>query len=119
MRAGSSEAVSFRLTCETSFFSAKLTKDKAAPFGAFEDDVDGLGVQMSKRYIEPENLNALAEIFHEAKRRMRPEEVSDPAVLSSVALRILNLAAEHSSPWLILRELETAKLGSHVDARAA
>jgi hypothetical protein len=43
-------------------------------------------VTMPKAYFEPENLNALIEVFTEAKRRLSRQDITDPPRLDFVAL---------------------------------
>jgi hypothetical protein len=50
-------------------------------------------------------LNALAEVFAEARRRLSISDINDPAKLDLVAHRILSLASDGMPPWLILREI--------------
>lgn len=59
---------------------------------------------MTRSYFEPENLQALEEVLTEVKRRLTPQDLNDPTKLDAIALRILALAAEGTSPWMILRE---------------
>lgn len=58
---------------------------------------------MPKAYFDPENLNALIEVFTEAKRRLNRQDINDPTKLDFVACRILSLAADGMSPEMILR----------------
>lgn len=58
---------------------------------------------MPRAYFEPESLDALAEVFAEAKRRLN--NINDPTTLDLLASRILGLAADGLSPWMILREI--------------
>jgi hypothetical protein len=60
---------------------------------------------MPKAYFEPENLNALAAVFAEARRRLSAQDINDPTKLDLIANRILGLAADGLSPWLILQEI--------------
>jgi hypothetical protein len=60
---------------------------------------------MPRAYFEPESLDALAEVFAEAKRRLNAKDINDPMTLDLVASRILALAAEGLSPWMILKEI--------------
>ena len=60
---------------------------------------------MPKAYFDPENLNALIEVFTEAKRRLNKQDINDPTKLDLVAFRILRLAADGMSPEMILREI--------------
>ena len=61
---------------------------------------------MPRAYFEPESLDALAEVFAEAKRRLNSKDINDPTALDTVASRILALAAEGLPPSMILREIE-------------
>lgn len=61
---------------------------------------------MPKAYFEPENLNALVEVFTEAKRRLNSNDFNDPAKLDLIAHRILSLASDGMPPWMILREIK-------------
>ena len=61
---------------------------------------------MPKAYFEPESLDALAEIFAEAKRRLNTKDINDPTVLDLIASRILRLAADGLSPSMILTKIE-------------
>jgi hypothetical protein len=63
------------------------------------------GGDMPKAYFEPENLNALIEVFTEVKRRLNSQDINDPTRLDLVARRILNLAADGLSPEMILQEI--------------
>jgi hypothetical protein len=71
---------------------------------------------MPKTFFEPDNLDALAEIFHEAERDLQRRGLADPVNLDWTARRILNLAGQGLPPWIILAEisapmrLETAGL---------
>lgn len=60
---------------------------------------------MPKAYFEPENLRALEEVFAEVKRRLNPQELNDQSRLDFIASRILWLASEGFTPWMILREI--------------
>jgi hypothetical protein len=60
---------------------------------------------MPRAYFEPKSLDALAEVFAQAKRRLNPADINDPMTLEALASRILRLAADGHSPWLILREI--------------
>jgi hypothetical protein len=61
---------------------------------------------MPRAYFEPESLDALAEVFAEAKRRLGARDINDPTTLDLVASRILRLAADGLSPSMILAEIE-------------
>lgn len=69
---------------------------------------------MPRAYFEPESLDALAEVFAEAKRRLNCQDINDPTQLDFIAQRILNLAADGLPPWMILREI-----APQVDAKAS
>ena len=60
---------------------------------------------MPKAYFEPETLNALIEVFTEAKRRLNSQDINDPSRLDLVAARIFGLAAQGKPPWMILEEI--------------
>jgi hypothetical protein len=60
---------------------------------------------MPRAYFEPESLDALAEVFAEAKRRLNVQDINDPTTLDLLASRILRLAADGLSPWMILGEI--------------
>ncbi len=53
---------------------------------------------MPKAYFEPDNLNALVEVFTEARRRLNSQDLNDPSRLDLVAHRILSLAASGMPP---------------------
>jgi hypothetical protein len=74
---------------------------------------------MPKAYFEPENLNALVEVFTEAKRRLKRQDLNDPTKLDWVAHRILSLAAEGMSPQAILREIAPDVEASHLPPTGA
>ena len=61
---------------------------------------------MVKAFFEPENLNALAVVFAEAKRRLVERGVADDAALDMLAHRIITLAGQGMPPSMILREIE-------------
>jgi len=69
---------------------------------------------MPKAYFEPENLNALIEVFTEAKRRLNIQDVNDPTKLDWVAHRILSFAADGMPPQTILQEIAPDVEASHV-----
>jgi hypothetical protein len=60
---------------------------------------------MPRAYFEPESLNALAEVFAEAKRRLNVRDINNPTTLDAVASRILALASEGHPPGMILKEI--------------
>ena len=60
---------------------------------------------MPKAYFEPENLNALVEVFTEAKRRLNSQDINDSSRLDLIASRIFGLAAQGMPPWMILQEI--------------
>jgi hypothetical protein len=60
---------------------------------------------MPRAYFEPESLDALAEVFAEAKRRLNTQDINDPTALDLIASRILSLAADGLSPSMILKEI--------------
>ena len=60
---------------------------------------------MPKAYFEPENLNALVEVFNEAKRLLERRGISDPDQLDFVARHILDLAYHGHPPWTILNKV--------------
>jgi len=60
---------------------------------------------MPRAYFEPESLDALAEVFAEAKRRLSARDTNDPTTLDLIASRILGLAADGLSPSMILMEI--------------
>jgi hypothetical protein len=60
---------------------------------------------MSKAYLEPEQVDALVEVFHEAKRLLERRGVTSRRQLDTVAHMILKLAYDGIPPWLILSEI--------------
>ena len=60
---------------------------------------------MSKSYLEPEQVDALVEVFQEAKRLLERRGVTSRRQLDTVAHMILELAYEGIPPWLILSEI--------------
>ncbi|WP_119271634.1 hypothetical protein [Taklimakanibacter deserti] len=60
---------------------------------------------MPKAYAASENLDALIEVLHEAKRILEGQGVTDRAELDAVALGILSLAYKGVPPRLILGEI--------------
>jgi hypothetical protein len=63
---------------------------------------------MSKGYFEPEHVDALVDVFTEAKRLLAQRGVSDPLELEAAAHRILDLAKDGMPPWLILGQIVPA-----------
>jgi hypothetical protein len=60
---------------------------------------------MSNTYLEPEQVDALVDIFQEAKRLLQRRGVTDRRQLDTVAHMILKLAYDGMPPWLILGEI--------------
>jgi hypothetical protein len=60
---------------------------------------------MTKAYFEPQNLRALGEIFQDAHVLLKARGQNSEEIRDRVAKRIIELAAEGSPPWKILREL--------------
>ncbi len=60
---------------------------------------------MSKAYLEPEQVNALVEVFQEAKRLLERRGVASRRQLDVIAHMILRLAYDGMPPWLILSEI--------------
>jgi hypothetical protein len=60
---------------------------------------------MPKAYFEPENLNALTEVFTEVKRRLIAIGMVEPTMLDTVAGRILRMAADGVPPQTILNKV--------------
>lgn len=73
---------------------------------------------MPKAYFEPENLDALAEIYQEGKRILLRRECADPVTLDWMARRILNLADQGLPPWLILAQILPPTTAKTVGPRA-
>lgn len=67
---------------------------------------------MPKTYFEPENLNALVEVFTEVKRRLNSQDINDPTKLDLIAHHILRLAADGIPPWTILKQI-----GSQIETK--
>ena len=60
---------------------------------------------MPKAYFEPENLDALAEVFRDAKEILQARQQDSPEIRDQVARRILEIAAKGTPPATILREI--------------
>ncbi|MGE3873591.1 MAG: hypothetical protein AB7F74_11610 [Parvibaculaceae bacterium] len=60
---------------------------------------------MSKFYLQPEQMEALVEVFHEARRLLLRRGITNPRELDAVAHHILHLAYAGVPPWLILGEI--------------
>ena len=60
---------------------------------------------MPKAYFEPENLDALAEVFRGAKEILQARGQDSPEIRDQVARRILVIAAKGTPPGTILREI--------------
>lgn len=60
---------------------------------------------MSKPYLEPEQVDALVEVFQEAKRLLERRGASSRRQLDAIAHMILKLAYDGMPPWLILSEI--------------
>jgi hypothetical protein len=60
---------------------------------------------MSKAYLEPEQVDALVDVFQEAKRLLERRGVTGRRQLDTVAHMILKLAYDGVPPWLILSEI--------------
>jgi|EndMetStandDraft_5_1072996.scaffolds.fasta_scaffold1499949_2 hypothetical protein len=60
---------------------------------------------MPKAYFEPENLDALAEVFRDAKEILQARQQDSPEIRDQVARRILEIAAKGTPPGTILREI--------------
>lgn len=60
---------------------------------------------MSKAYLEPEQVDALVDIFQEAKRLLERRGVTSRRQLDTVAHMILKLAYDGVPPWIILSEI--------------
>ena len=58
-----------------------------------------------KAYFEPENLDALVEVFTEAKRLLKRQKINDPDQLDEIARHIFDLAAKGDPPWSILNKV--------------
>ncbi len=68
---------------------------------------------MPRAYFEPESLDALAEVFAEAKRRLSPADLNDPTILDLIASRILSLAADGLSPEEIIQAIAEREGGAN------
>jgi hypothetical protein len=60
---------------------------------------------MPKTHLDPEHMDALVDVFQEAKRLLSRRGVTDPRQLDLVAHMILKLACDGMPPWLILNEI--------------
>jgi hypothetical protein len=60
---------------------------------------------MSKAYLEPEQVDALVDVFQEAKRLLERRGVISRRQLDTLAHMILKLAYDGMHPWLILSEI--------------
>ncbi len=60
---------------------------------------------MSKPYLEPEQVDALVEVFQEAKRLLERRGASSRRQLDTSAHMILKLAYDGMPPWLIRSEI--------------
>lgn len=60
---------------------------------------------MAKAYFDPESLEALVEVFFEAKRLLQRRGFVDQVTLDWIARRILNLADQGLPPRAILAEV--------------
>jgi hypothetical protein len=60
---------------------------------------------MPKAYFEPQNLQALVEVFEDAHRLLKARGQDSAEIRDRVARRIFELAAQGCSPWQILREV--------------
>jgi len=60
---------------------------------------------MPKAYFEPENLDALAEVFCDAKEILQARGQDSPEIRDQAAKRILEIAAKGTPPSTILREI--------------
>lgn len=60
---------------------------------------------MRRAYLEPDQVSALVDVFHEAKRLLERHGVVERYQLDAIAHRILLLASEGMPPWLILGEI--------------
>lgn len=64
---------------------------------------------MPKGYFETENLQALATVFAEAKRKLSERQMHhDPVLLDAIAKKILISASAGVPHWVILREVADA-----------
>lgn len=60
---------------------------------------------MSTAYLEPQQVDALVEVFQEAKRLLERRGVTSRRQLDAIAHMILKLAYDGMPPWLILGEI--------------
>jgi hypothetical protein len=60
---------------------------------------------MPRAYFDPQHLDALVEVFHEAKRLIERRGATHPVAMDAVARRILELAYTGMPRWLILAEI--------------
>jgi len=60
---------------------------------------------MSKAYLEPEQVDALVDVFQEAKRLLERRGMASHRQLDAIAHMILKLAYDGVPPWLILNEI--------------
>jgi hypothetical protein len=60
---------------------------------------------MSNPYLEPEQVDALVDVFQEAKRLLERRGVTSRRQLDAIAHMILKLAYDGVPPWLILSEI--------------
>ena len=60
---------------------------------------------MPKAFIEPEQMSALTEVFHEAKRLLEHQGITGNVELEGVARRIIDLARQGTPAWTILSEI--------------
>lgn len=60
---------------------------------------------MPKAYFEPEHLDALVEVFREAKQNLRRRGITDAVTLDWIARRILSRAGQGLAPRAILAEI--------------
>ena len=60
---------------------------------------------MSRSHLDPEHVDALVDVFQEAKRLLSRRGLTNPRQLDLVAHMILKLACDGMPPWLILSEI--------------
>jgi hypothetical protein len=60
---------------------------------------------MSNPYLEPEQVDALVDVFQEAKRLLERRGTTSRRQLDAIAHMILKLAYDGMPPWLILSEI--------------
>ena len=89
------------------FLAGQPPEDRGCGTHVRDGSVDrrSRGLFLAKEYFEPENLDALVEVFHEAKRLLERRGVTHPTILDAMARKILSLAYEGWPPWLILNEV--------------